>query len=238
MLVQRCPSSALAIRLSSSVSIVGISNITTTSIAILIRAGSAGPCPPHQSRPRPCRVACRRQVALRQRQAARSRRRPATCRHPPQRQVVPRHRRLQRRNERRDHNPIQTRIMNPASRADGKSAPSAGFLQPRARRHASSEQIPEKFRFSHEFTPSKRETRMSQINSRDRNVRIVAATATVLFALSIGATAQARHGGPGATAHPTPPVKSSYDPSKSVVRDHRTPAGSGASAIPAGTPRK
>lgn len=80
---------------------------------------------------------------------------------------------------------------------------------------------------------------MSSTNSRDRSLRIVTAAATILFALSIGGAAQAeRHGGGGATAHPTPPVKSSYDPSKSVIRDHRTPAGYGASAIPAGTPRK
>jgi hypothetical protein len=77
---------------------------------------------------------------------------------------------------------------------------------------------------------------MARENSRDRHVRVAAAAATILFALTIGAAAQSHgHGGHGYTP---PPVKSSYDPAKSVVRDHRTPAGSGASAIPAGTPRK
>jgi hypothetical protein len=77
---------------------------------------------------------------------------------------------------------------------------------------------------------------MARENSRDRYIRVAAAAATILFALTVGAAAQSHgHGGHGYTP---PPVKSSYDPAKSVVRDHRTPPGSGASAIPAGTPRK
>ena len=71
---------------------------------------------------------------------------------------------------------------------------------------------------------------MSRINSRDRNIRIVAVTATILLGLRIANRAEAEpHGGRGA-GHT--PVKSSYDPAKSVVRDHRTPVGHGASAIP------
>ena len=78
---------------------------------------------------------------------------------------------------------------------------------------------------------------MSPINSRDQYVRIVATAATILFALTIGGAAEADpHGGRG-VGHTTP-VKSSYDPAKSIVRDHRTPAGHGASAIPTGTQRK
>jgi hypothetical protein len=80
---------------------------------------------------------------------------------------------------------------------------------------------------------------MSLINSRDRNVRIVATAATILLGLSIASTAQADpHGGHGA-GHNT---ASSYDPAKSVIRDHRKPAGNkpatnGASAVPTGWQR-
>jgi hypothetical protein len=70
---------------------------------------------------------------------------------------------------------------------------------------------------------------MSSINSRDRNFRIVAITTTILFGLTVGAAA-------GGSGYPVggrhKPVTSSYDPAKSVVRDHRTPVGNGASAIP------
>ncbi|HKO69571.1 MAG TPA: hypothetical protein VJV58_01435 [Bradyrhizobium sp.] len=69
---------------------------------------------------------------------------------------------------------------------------------------------------------------MSRINSRDRNFRIVAITATILLGLTVGAAA----GGYGGGGRYHKPVTSSYDPAKSVVRDHRTPVGSGASAIP------
>ena len=77
--------------------------------------------------------------------------------------------------------------------------------------------------------------------SRDRNVRIVATTATILLALTIGA--EAHHPPPhndrdhrGLAAKP-PATKGTYNPANATVRDHRTPAGSGASAIPTGTPR-
>ena len=68
---------------------------------------------------------------------------------------------------------------------------------------------------------------MSSTNSRDRNLRIAAITTTILFGLTVGAAAGGYHG-----PYVPPPVKSSYDPSKSVIRDHRTPVGNGASAIP------
>ena len=142
---------------------------------------------------------------------------------------------------RAEHGPIHPhRIMNSASRADGKSV-AVRRPQARARRHAGSGEIPGKFQKNSKAPrthPSKRKPEMSSTNSRDRSLRIAVGAATILLALSIGGAAQAeRHGGGGATAHPTPPVKSSYDPSKSVIRDHRTPAGYGASAIPAGDPR-
>jgi len=68
---------------------------------------------------------------------------------------------------------------------------------------------------------------MYPINSRDRNFRIVAIAATILVGLTAGAAAGGYHG-----PHVRPKVESSYDPAKSTVRDHRTPVGSGASAIP------
>ena len=78
---------------------------------------------------------------------------------------------------------------------------------------------------------------MSRINSHDRNLRIVVTAATILLGLSIADTAEAFHPPPhnnrdhrGMAA--TPPGKGTIDPAKSVVRDHRTPVGSGASAIP------
>jgi hypothetical protein len=97
----------------------------------------------------------------------------------------------------------------------------------------------EKIHFPRIHTMEK-EICMSRINSRDRYVRVAAAAATILFALTtIGAAGQApAHHGHGGHGYTPPPVKSSYDPAKSVIRDHRTPAGSGASAIPVGTPRK
>jgi hypothetical protein len=80
---------------------------------------------------------------------------------------------------------------------------------------------------------------MSPINSRDRKVRIVATAATFLLALTLGAAAEAHRPIPrndrdhrGVAA--TPPGKGTIDPSKAVVRDHRSSAGSGASAIPTG----
>jgi hypothetical protein len=80
---------------------------------------------------------------------------------------------------------------------------------------------------------------MTRENSRDRYIRTAVITTAMLLALTVGAAAQSHgHGGHGGHGYTPPPVKSSYDPAKSVVRDHRTPAGSGASAIPAGTPRK
>ena len=75
-----------------------------------------------------------------------------------------------------------------------------------------------------------KEARMSRINSRDRNVRIVAITASILFGLTVGAAADGGGYNGGWRYHK--PVTSSYDPAKSVVRDHRTPVGHGASAIP------
>jgi hypothetical protein len=83
------------------------------------------------------------------------------------------------------------------------------------------------------------------MTSRDRYVRILATTATILLALTIGSAAEA-HGHPpphndrdhrGQVATP-PAAKGTYNPATATVRDHRTPAGNGASAIPAGTPRK
>jgi len=71
---------------------------------------------------------------------------------------------------------------------------------------------------------------MSRINSRDRNFRIVVTAATILVGLTVGAAADAGFYGGGWRYHK--PVTSSYDPAKSVVRDHRTPVGHGASAIP------
>ena len=71
---------------------------------------------------------------------------------------------------------------------------------------------------------------MSRINSRDRNVRIVAIAVTILFGLTVGAAADG--GGYHGFGGHHKPVASSYDPAKSVVRDHRTPVGHGASAIP------
>ena len=75
---------------------------------------------------------------------------------------------------------------------------------------------------------------MSRINSRDRNLSIVAITAAILLGLSIAGRAEADPSGHGGRGHgqPMPPVASSYDPAKSVVRDHRTPVGSSASPIP------
>jgi len=71
---------------------------------------------------------------------------------------------------------------------------------------------------------------MSRINSRDRHLRIVVLTATTLLGLTVGAAADSGGYGGGGRYHK--PVTSSYDPAKSVVRDHRTPVGHGASAIP------
>jgi hypothetical protein len=83
---------------------------------------------------------------------------------------------------------------------------------------------------------------MSLINSRDRNVRIVATAATILLGLTVVAAADAGgyhghaynnrdHRGEVAVS---PAPKGTIDPGKAVVRDHRTSAGSGASAIPTG----
>ena len=63
---------------------------------------------------------------------------------------------------------------------------------------------------------------MSRINSRDRNVRIVAITVTILSGLTVGAAADG--GGYHGFGGHHKPVASSYDPAKSVVRDHRSSA--------------
>jgi hypothetical protein len=70
---------------------------------------------------------------------------------------------------------------------------------------------------------------MSVLVPSDRNIRVAAGVAAVLFAL--GVSAQSRPLGPqapdtdqrGQIVNPRPPVKSSYDPKTSIVRDHRKP---------------
>jgi hypothetical protein len=86
----------------------------------------------------------------------------------------------------------------------------------------------EKFHFPRIHTMEK-EICMSRINSRDRYVRVAAGVAAMLSALTV--SAQSRPLGPqvpdtdqrGQTVTPRPPVKSSYDPKTSIVRDHRKP---------------
>ena len=84
---------------------------------------------------------------------------------------------------------------------------------------------------------------MARENSRDRYVRTAAIATAILLALSVGAEAQAHrppsHNGRdhrGVVAKP-PAAKGTYNPANAKVRDHRTPVGSGASAIPNGGQR-
>jgi hypothetical protein len=82
---------------------------------------------------------------------------------------------------------------------------------------------------------------MARENSRDRYVRTAAIATAILLALSVGA--EAHHSPPhndrdhrGVVAKP-PAAKGTYNPANARVRDHRTPVGSGASAIPNGGQR-
>ena len=84
---------------------------------------------------------------------------------------------------------------------------------------------------------------MARENSRDRYVRTAAIATAILLALSVGAEAQGHHPPPhndrdhrGVVAKP-PAAKGTYNPASAKVRDHRTPVGSGASAIPNGGQR-
>jgi hypothetical protein len=75
----------------------------------------------------------------------------------------------------------------------------------------------------------RKEITMSVLVPSDRSIRVATGVAAVLFALSV--SAQSRPLGPqvpdtdqrGQIVNPRPPVKSSYDPKTSVVRDHRKP---------------
>jgi hypothetical protein len=70
---------------------------------------------------------------------------------------------------------------------------------------------------------------MSMLVPTDRSIRVAAGVAAMLFALTM--SAQSRPLGPqvpdtdqrGQIVTPKPPVKSSYDPKTSIVRDHRKP---------------
>jgi hypothetical protein len=70
---------------------------------------------------------------------------------------------------------------------------------------------------------------MSVLVPTDRSIRVAAGVAAMLFALTV--CAQSRPLGPqvpdtdqrGQIVTPQPPVKSSYDPKTSIVRDHRKP---------------